>query len=128
LTDATALHDPAHGAGPDPSFPEAVTARGREFVWELYLRMAERFTRSPPGRGETKALDRSPFRSRVRPHAWALRRGLTRRRHGMGGISLGGVLVIVGIVVAIFWSVWVGLIVALIGLVVFGGFARGRWY
>jgi hypothetical protein len=46
----------------------------------------------------------------------------------MGGISLGGVLVIVGIVVAIFWSVWVGLIVALIGLVVFGGFARGRWY
>lgn len=46
----------------------------------------------------------------------------------MGGISLGGVLVIVGIVVAIFWSVVVGLIVALIGLLVFGGFARGKWY
>jgi hypothetical protein len=31
-------------------------------------------------------------------------------------------------VVAIFWSVWLGLIIALIGLIAFGGFARGRWY
>jgi hypothetical protein len=46
----------------------------------------------------------------------------------MGGISLGGILVIVGIVLAIFWSLWIGLIIALIGLIVFGGFARGRWY
>jgi hypothetical protein len=46
----------------------------------------------------------------------------------MGGISLGGILVIIGIVVAIFWSVWLGLIIALIGLVAFGGFASGRWY
>jgi hypothetical protein len=46
----------------------------------------------------------------------------------MGGISLGGILVIAGIVVAIFWSVWLGLIIALIGLIAFGGFARGRWY
>jgi hypothetical protein len=46
----------------------------------------------------------------------------------MAGISLGGVIVIVGIVLAIFWSVWVGVIVALIGLLLFGGFARGRWY
>ena len=45
-----------------------------------------------------------------------------------GGIGLGGILVIVGIVVAIFWSLWIGIIVALIGLVAFGGFARGRWY
>ncbi len=44
------------------------------------------------------------------------------------GISLGGILVIAGILIAIFWSVWVGLIVALIGLVAFGGFVRGRWY
>jgi hypothetical protein len=44
------------------------------------------------------------------------------------GISLGGVLVIVGIVLMIVWSFWVGLIVALIGLIAFGGFARGRWY
>ena len=46
----------------------------------------------------------------------------------MGGISLGGILVIVGIVVAIFWSLVLGIIVALIGLIAFGGFARGRWY
>ena len=46
----------------------------------------------------------------------------------VGGIGLGGVLVIVGILLAIFWSVWVGIIVALIGLIAFGGFARGRWY
>lgn len=46
----------------------------------------------------------------------------------MGGISLGGILVIVGIIVAIIWSVWLGLIIALIGLIAFGGFARGKWY
>jgi hypothetical protein len=46
----------------------------------------------------------------------------------MGGITLGGALVIAGIVIAIFWSLIIGIIVALIGLVAFGGFARGRWY
>jgi hypothetical protein len=46
----------------------------------------------------------------------------------MGGISLGGILVIVGIVVMIIGSFWIGLIILLIGLVAFGGFARGRWY
>jgi hypothetical protein len=45
-----------------------------------------------------------------------------------GGITLGGIIVIVGIVVMIVWSFWIGLIIALIGLVAFGGFARGRWY
>jgi hypothetical protein len=46
----------------------------------------------------------------------------------MFGLSLGGIIVIVGILIAIFWSLWVGIIVALIGLLAFGGFARGRWY
>jgi hypothetical protein len=50
------------------------------------------------------------------------------RRGGIGGISLGGILVIVGIVVMVVWSLWLGLIIALIGLIAFGGFARGRWY
>lgn len=50
------------------------------------------------------------------------------RRGGSGGISLGGILVILGIVLMIVWSFWVGLIVLLIGLIAFGGFARGRWY
>ena len=45
-----------------------------------------------------------------------------------GGISLGGILVIVGIVVALVWSLLLGLIIALIGLIAFGGFVRGKWY
>ena len=45
-----------------------------------------------------------------------------------GGIGLGGILVIVGIVLMIVWSFWVGLIVALVGLIAFGGFAKGMWY
>ncbi len=49
------------------------------------------------------------------------------RRGGMG-LTLGGALVIAGIVIAIVWSLILGIIVALIGLVAFGGFARGRWY
>jgi hypothetical protein len=51
-----------------------------------------------------------------------------RGRGGIGGISLGGILVIIGIVLMIVWSFWVGLIIALIGLVAFGGFAKGKWY
>jgi hypothetical protein len=45
-----------------------------------------------------------------------------------GGISLGGIIVIVGILTMIFGSFWIGLIVVLVGLIAFGGFARGRWY
>jgi hypothetical protein len=53
----------------------------------------------------------------------------TNRESGSGvGISLGGILVIVGIVLMFVWSFWIGLIVVLIGLIAFGGFARGRWY
>lgn len=51
-----------------------------------------------------------------------------QRDGGIGGITLGGVIVIVGIVIAIAWSVVIGVIVALVGLLAFGGFARGRWY
>lgn len=50
------------------------------------------------------------------------------RQGGIAGITLGGIIVIVGIVIALLWSVIVGVIVAIIGLVAFGGFARGRWY
>ena len=53
----------------------------------------------------------------------------TERTGGsLGGIGLGGILVIAGIILALFWSVWVGIIIALVGLIAFGGFARGRWY
>ena len=50
------------------------------------------------------------------------------RRGGIAGIGIGGILVIVGIIVALFWSLLLGIIIALIGLIAFGGFARGRWY
>jgi hypothetical protein len=51
------------------------------------------------------------------------------RRYGPGaGISLGGIIVIVGIIVLLLWSLWLGIIIILVGLIAFGGFARGRWY
>jgi len=46
----------------------------------------------------------------------------------MFGISVGGIIVIVGIVIMLAWSLWIGLIVAVVGLAAFGGFARGKWY
>ena len=49
-------------------------------------------------------------------------------RGRIGGISVGGILVILGIVLMIVWSFWAGLIILLIGLIAFGGFARGKWY
>lgn len=44
------------------------------------------------------------------------------------GLTLGGGIVIAGVVIAIFWSLLIGIIVAIVGLIAFGGFARGRWY
>ncbi len=49
-------------------------------------------------------------------------------RGGIGGISVGGILVIIGIVVALLWSLVLGIIIILVGLIAFGGFARGKWY
>jgi hypothetical protein len=46
----------------------------------------------------------------------------------MFGISVGGIIVIVGIVIAIFGPLWLGIVVAVVGLLAFGGFARGKWY
>ena len=45
-----------------------------------------------------------------------------------GGITLGGIIVILGIVLIIVWSFWIGLVVTLIGLIAFGGFERGKCY
>ena len=51
------------------------------------------------------------------------------RRYGpAGGLTLGGIIVIVGIILMIIWSFWIGLVITLVGLVAFGGFARGKWY
>jgi hypothetical protein len=57
--------------------------------------------------------------------------GMAERTEGarLGGIGIGGILVIVGIVLGLLlghW--WIGLIIALIGLIFFGGFVKGKWY
>ena len=49
-------------------------------------------------------------------------------QRGLAGIGLGGALVIAGIIVAVLWSVLLGVIIALVGLVAFGGFVKGKWY
>jgi len=46
----------------------------------------------------------------------------------IAGIGVGGLIVIAGILIAIFWSVILGIIAILIGLIAFGGFAKGKWY
>jgi hypothetical protein len=54
---------------------------------------------------------------------------MSAQRSGKGaGIGVGGALVIAGVVIAIVWSLVAGIIVAVIGLVAFGGFVRGKWY
>lgn len=51
-------------------------------------------------------------------------KGATR----MAGIGLGGILVIIGIILLITGSTIWGIILALVGLAAFGGFAKGKWY
>ena len=45
----------------------------------------------------------------------------------MRAMGIGAILVIIGILVLIFYSVWLGIILIILGLL-FGGFRRGRWY
>ena len=52
----------------------------------------------------------------------------TQANSRSAGIGVGGALVIAGIVVALFWSLLLGIIIAVVGLVAFGGFAKGKWY
>lgn len=59
---------------------------------------------------------------------WNRRRTTSGDRGGLTSTSRGGIIVIVGIVLMIVWSFWIGLIIVLIGLIAFGGFARGKWY
>jgi hypothetical protein len=53
-------------------------------------------------------------------------------REGVGvasarNVGVGGILAILGIVLIIVWNLWWGLIIAAVGLVLLGGFTRGRW-
>lgn len=52
------------------------------------------------------------------------------RRYGPGaGITLGGIIVIAGVLgwLLFGWTI-VGIILILLGLLAFGGFSRGKWY
>ena len=42
-------------------------------------------------------------------------------------VGIGAILVIIGILILIFYSVWLGIVLIILGLL-FGGFRRGRWY
>lgn len=42
-------------------------------------------------------------------------------------MGIGAILIIVGIIVLIFWNLWLGIILIILGLLL-GGFRRGRWY
>jgi hypothetical protein len=51
-----------------------------------------------------------------------------RTGRGLARISTGGILVIVGIAVALAISTVLGIVIAVAGLVAFGGFVKGKWY
>jgi hypothetical protein len=53
---------------------------------------------------------------------------MAARERRIGGVTVGGIIVIVGILTILFWSLLIGLIIVLIGLIGFGGFVRGKWY
>jgi hypothetical protein len=76
------------------------------------------------GTGRLRGTERHAYPEEERME----RMSAPERGGGFFGISLGGIIVIVGIVLMFVWSFWGGLIVTLIGLIAFGGFARGRWY
>ena len=42
-------------------------------------------------------------------------------------MGLGAVLVLAGVLFAVFGNRWLGIVIALVGLIPFGGLARGRW-
>jgi hypothetical protein len=42
-------------------------------------------------------------------------------------MAIGGILIILGIIVLIFWNLWIGILLIILGLL-FGGFRRGAWY
>jgi type IV secretory pathway TrbD component len=46
----------------------------------------------------------------------------------VGGVALGGIVAVVGLVVALWISLLVGVILIVVGLVPLGGFAKGKWY
>ena len=85
-------------------------------------------TRTPSGAAHATSIGVTRPAGRVTGERKERDMAVDRGRGGIGGITLGGILVIIGIIVAIVWSLWLGIIIALVGLIAFGGFARGKWY
>jgi hypothetical protein len=54
--------------------------------------------------------------------------GQARGDRKIAGVSVGGIVVIVGLVIAFAFSFVLGIVIAVIGLAAFGGFVRGKWY
>lgn len=46
----------------------------------------------------------------------------------VGGIALGGIVAVAGLIIALWFSVLIGVILIIVGLVPMGGFAKGKWY
>ena len=46
-------------------------------------------------------------------------------RSGASGVWIGGILAVLGLILMIVWSFWIGLIVTLVGFVFFGWLFRG---
>src|SRR6266511_2532962 len=81
-----------------------------------------------PARGPARLTDRRlvgpcPVRDAHDPSRHRSRHGeeegmaRPERRYGpAGGLTLGGIMVLVGVILIFIWSFWIGLIVALIGL------------
>jgi hypothetical protein len=52
----------------------------------------------------------------------------TRTRPVTRSTGIGTVLILCGILIALFWTVTLGVIVSLVGLITFAGFVRGQRY
>jgi hypothetical protein len=117
---------PLNGAAQESNLPSVGLRRRTGFEDQLGHRPQPlRGQRNPRLRVGSAGYERATYYEGKERQAMAVDRG---RRGGVGGIGFGGVLVIIGIIVAIVWSLWLGIIIALIGLIAFGGFVRGRWY
>ena len=121
--EAQARSDPGEDSASDVDSEPALTAP------RMALSSARSRTKIRSGvahASSTGATYRLPRQEIAKGAKMAVDRG--RRGGVIGGISLGGILVIIGIIVAIVWSLWLGIVIALIGLIAFGGFVRGKWY
>ena len=133
LLDQPALPPPLiHQTRHAGALPPAVTGTVRAIGLPWYRSGGGRFACAGDTGGARKGTlqlygvrPRPNVNHRFKGDVMAAERG---RGGSAGGIGVGGILVIVGVVLMIVWSFWIGLIIALIGLIAFGGFARGKWY